>query len=116
MTTGEVNQALALNVSRETMDRLESLVALVAKWNPAINLISKASVAEMWTRHVVDSAQIYHMAPENFRLWADFGSGGGFPGLVVAAMAREERPTAKFVLVESDQRKVDILARGGAAA
>ena len=48
-----------LNVSRETLDRLEAYLALVAKWNPAINLVSATSLVDGWQRHILDSAQLF---------------------------------------------------------
>ncbi len=96
---------LSFDVSRETMDRLEVYADLLKKWNPKINLVSKATLADLWTRHIVDSAQIYTLAPKNFTHWVDLGSGGGFPGLVCAIIADERNPAANFTLVESDARK-----------
>ncbi len=93
------------NVSRETVERLELFEELVARWTTKINLISKATSGDIWNRHIVDSAQIYHLAPVGFTHWADFGSGGGFPAVVVAAMAAEFSPDARFTMLESDQRK-----------
>lgn len=98
-----------LNVSRETLERLKAYEALLKKWNPAINLVSKATLAEAWTRHFVDSAQIFDLAPEGAHHWADLGSGGGFPGMVVAAIAAEKAPDMQVTLVESDQRKATFL-------
>lgn len=98
-----------LDVSRETSHRLESLTALLLKWNPAINLVAKSTVADAWTRHILDSAQIYRLAPEVVAHWADLGSGGGFPGLVIACLAKELDPQRKMTLVESDQRKATFL-------
>ena len=92
----------ALNVSRETMDRLEQFVDLVKKWTKAINLIAPGTVGDIWTRHIVDSAQVYHLAPDHWKTWTDIGSGGGFPGLVVAILDQKER---QITLIESDQRK-----------
>ncbi|WP_171124088.1 MULTISPECIES: 16S rRNA (guanine(527)-N(7))-methyltransferase RsmG [unclassified Ruegeria] len=93
-----------LDVSRETFERLAKYVELVKRWNPKINLVSRNSLAEIWTRHIMDSVQVYRCA-ESFRNWADLGSGGGFPGMVCAIMAIQENPNAQFTLVESDQRK-----------
>lgn len=98
-----------LNVSRETFDRLKKLEALLAKWNPAINLVSKSTVADAWDRHIIDSAQLYRLAPTVVGHWADLGSGGGFPGLVIAVLARELDPHRRVTLVESDQRKATFL-------
>jgi 16S rRNA (guanine527-N7)-methyltransferase len=98
-----------LTVSRETIERLERFAALTAKWTPKINLIAKGTIGEIWDRHIVDSAQIFHYAPKSFATWVDLGSGGGFPGIVAAAIAKEKRPDAAFVLIESDQRKCAFL-------
>ncbi len=95
-------------VSRETMDRLKALESLLLKWNPAINLVSKASLSQSWDRHILDSAQIFHLAP-HVATWADLGSGGGFPGIVVACLAKELNPDLTVTLVESDQRKATFL-------
>ena len=96
---------LLTDVSRETMERLEIYEGLLKKWNPKINLVSKATIDDLWKRHFVDSAQIFSLAPEGFRSWVDIGSGGGFPGLVCAIMGAEKAPDAKFTLIESDARK-----------
>lgn len=98
------------NVSRETMARLEVYHALLGKWTSKINLISKASYADAWTRHFADSAQLWALRSEAAASWMDLGSGGGFPGLVVAIIAAGEAPEMKVTLVESDQRKSAFLA------
>lgn len=92
------------NVSRETFERLEIYAATLAKWNPRINLVAKSTLGDLWTRHFFDSAQVFDIAPPG-RRWVDLGSGGGFPGLVIAAIAVEKRPELRVTLVESDQRK-----------
>lgn len=100
----------ALDVSRETLARLEAYAALLVKWNPAINLVSRATLAELWTRHFLDSAQIFSLCPAGAQTWADLGSGGGFPGLVVAVLAAEAAPDLRVTLVESDARKAAFLS------
>ncbi len=97
------------NVSRETMAVLDNYASLLRKWNPAINLVSKSTIDALWQRHFHDSAQIYQFQPENPCHWADLGSGGGFPALVLAAMAKEDSPETRFTLVESDLRKCTFL-------
>jgi 16S rRNA (guanine527-N7)-methyltransferase len=87
------------------MNRLEVYADLLKKWNPKINLVSKGTISDLWTRHFIDSAQIYAQVPEAFQSWVDLGSGGGFPGLVCAIIAAEKSPKAKFTLIESDARK-----------
>jgi len=101
------------NVSRETLDKLERYAALLHKWNPAINLVARSTLDDLWSRHMLDSAQILSLAPEGTTSWADLGSGGGFPGLVIATMAQETHPNLKVTLVESDQRKATFLRTVG---
>lgn len=74
-----------LDVSRETEERLTIFVALFQKWAKAINLAAPSTLLEVWNRHIVDSAQIYALRP-GARVWADLGSGGGFPGIVTGIL------------------------------
>lgn len=98
-----------LNVSRETLQKLTSFSARVLRWNSAVNLISKASAQEVWNRHVLDSAQLFNLAPQHMGRWVDLGSGGGFPGLVISILAGEKSPDTEVILVESDHRKAAFL-------
>jgi 16S rRNA (guanine527-N7)-methyltransferase len=95
-------------VSRETEDQLRRFEGLVRKWNPAINLVSKASLDDLWSRHILDSAQLYTLAKPQGH-WLDLGSGGGFPGLVIAILAQGAGDDLRLTLVESDQRKATFL-------
>ncbi|PID35405.1 MAG: 16S rRNA (guanine(527)-N(7))-methyltransferase RsmG [Rhodobacterales bacterium] len=101
--------AARFDVSRETLSRLQTYHALLLKWNRSINLVSRKTLQETWTRHFVDSAQIYSVASGENRKWVDLGSGGGFPGLVVAIMAHELSPDLEVTCIESDQRKAAFL-------
>lgn len=93
-----------LGVSRETIEKLTQFEALVQKWTSHINLVSKSDQAEIWDRHIIDSAQIFQLSPKSSH-WLDLGSGGGFPGIVAAILASELAPDQVFTLVDSDQRK-----------
>lgn len=97
------------DVSRETMSRLEVYADLLIRWNARINLVGPATIAELWTRHILDSAQIFDFARPERGLWADLGTGAGLPGLIVAILAAEEAPDLKITLVESDARKAAFL-------
>jgi 16S rRNA (guanine527-N7)-methyltransferase len=101
--------APGLDVSRETAERLAEYAALLRAWNPKINLVSKQTLADLESRHFADSAQLLALAPPDATTWADLGSGGGFPGLVIAILAAEQRPALRVTLVESDQRKAVFL-------
>ncbi|WP_420557412.1 16S rRNA (guanine(527)-N(7))-methyltransferase RsmG [Roseovarius sp.] len=96
---------LGVDVSRETFERLERYADLVRKWNPRVNLVAKSTLEELWSRHFLDSAQLFQLAPDHAKTWADFGAGGGFPGLVIAILAHELRPDMSVMLAESDARK-----------
>ena len=102
--------ARQFNVSRETIQLLERLEVLLRKWTPVINLVSQNTLSEIWTRHFLDSAQLLHYIDDAPLHWADLGSGGGFPGLVVGILAKERLPEMSFTLVESDRRKAAFLA------
>jgi 16S rRNA (guanine527-N7)-methyltransferase len=101
--------ALALlDVSRETLERLEAFVAFFLQRQEVQNLVSAASVAEVWSRHVIDSLQLQSVLPEA-RTWVDIGSGAGFPGVVLAC-ALADLPGAHVDMIESHQRKAAFLA------
>ncbi len=96
-------------VSRETRTRLEVLVETLERWQKAINLVGKTTLEGVWKRHIIDSAQVVRLIPSEARTLADLGSGGGFPGLVIAAM----RPDLQITMIESDARKAAFLGEAG---
>lgn len=96
-----------LSVSRETEALFESYVALLMRWQAIKNLVGSATMPEVWTRHIADSAQIVRLVP-GARRWLDIGSGAGFPGLVVAILLRHVAG-AQVHLVESNGRKCAFL-------
>ncbi len=95
-------------VSRETFARLEIIADLLIHWQKTINLVAPATIPDLWSRHIADSLQLMNHVPETPLSWVDLGSGGGFPGLVVAAVLAE-RAGSKMALVESDTRKAAFL-------
>ena len=97
------------DVSRETHRRLEIFVETLERWQKAINLVSRNTMDGVWKRHILDSAQVVPLIPSTAETLADLGSGGGFPGLVIAAM----RPDLRVTLVESDARKAAFLGEVG---
>jgi len=89
------------NVSRETLMMLEEFALLLLKWNQKINLVSKKiDKEELWNRHILDSAQLIKYIPVSSKNILDFGSGAGFPGLILAIIGGYE-----VNLIEGDQRK-----------
>jgi len=109
MTDDDARAQIQASVSRETFDRLELYATLLVKWQKAINLVSPSTLNQLWARHFLDSAQVLAEAPEGEGTWCDLGSGGGFPGLVCATIAKETRPGYDFHLVEADLRKSSFL-------
>ena len=99
-----------LGVSRETLARLEKYVALTLEWSRAVPLISRRDEAFIWQRHVVDSLQILPLLRDLAPPAADFGSGGGFPGLALALAL--DWP---FHLIEANARKAAFLVEASAA-
>jgi len=101
-------RALALTpVSRETLHRLDRFVATLLAWQRRMNLVASSTEATLWTRHVADSLQLLALAPDA-RTWVDLGSGGGFPGVVIAC-ALAGIPGAHVHLVESSGKKAAFL-------
>jgi 16S rRNA (guanine527-N7)-methyltransferase len=101
-------RALALTpVSRETSERLDRFVDLLLDWQRRINLIAPSTEPVLWTRHIADSLQLLALAPDA-RVWADFGTGAGFPGLVIAC-ALADSPGTVVYLVESNTKKIVFL-------
>jgi 16S rRNA (guanine527-N7)-methyltransferase len=101
--------AARFDVSRETIGRLKVYDGLLRKWTPTINLVAKSTVPEIWSRHFADSAQVFDIIPKDSKTLCDLGSGGGFPGLVIAALAMEKLPHLRVSLIESDIRKATFL-------
>lgn len=93
------------NVSRETINRLTQYLVVLNKWNHKINLVAPSTLQNAWHRHFADSAQLWALSPHEKHSWLDIGSGAGFPGLVIAAMAAEKAPQMEVTLIESDKRK-----------
>ncbi|WP_067732217.1 16S rRNA (guanine(527)-N(7))-methyltransferase RsmG [Novosphingobium naphthalenivorans] len=92
----------------EALERLELLCALLAEENQRQNLVSAASLDQVWLRHIVDSAQLLpHVPRETSSPWLDLGTGAGFPGLVIAAL----RPECEVLMVESRKRRIEWLDR-----
>ncbi len=103
----ETLRSIAGNVSRETFERLESFERSFRKWSARINLSAPSTLEQLWTRHILDSAQLAALEPDAQR-WLDLGAGGGFPGAIMAILL-VDRPGSKIVLVESNRKKASFL-------
>ena len=96
----------ALDVPRETLDRLDAFAAFLREENERQNLVSRGTLDAIWVRHIYDSAQLLRFAPTADASWVDLGTGAGFPGLIIAALHG-----GPVTLVESRKLRVDFLTR-----
>lgn len=103
----EISELGGIRVSRETVRRLEIFCELFNKWARSINLVAPSTVGDMWSRHILDSAQIYSINPSTSE-WIDLGSGGGFPGVITAILLNESGG-GWVNLVESNHKKASFL-------
>lgn len=97
--------AATFDVSRETQERLEAFIAFLRTEAALQNLISAATLDQIWARHIADSAQLLRFAPGDGD-WLDLGSGAGFPGLIIPMLSNH-----RVVLVESRAKRIDFLER-----
>jgi 16S rRNA (guanine527-N7)-methyltransferase len=101
-----LRKAAGENVSRETFDDLTLFEQKFRAWNNRINLVAASTLDDLWMRHIIDSAQLFGLASQA-RTWLDLGSGGGFPGLVLAFLLK--RTGGNIHLVESNRKKAGFL-------
>src|SRR6201995_1088162 len=107
-TNSDKAAALALtSVSPETEARLDAYVALLLQWQAKTNLVASSTLPTLWTRHISDSLQLLALAP-SAKIWVDLGSGGGFPGVVLACALTESEGTLVH-LVERNAKKAAFL-------
>jgi 16S rRNA (guanine527-N7)-methyltransferase len=102
---GEDEAKARLDVSRETLDRLETFVEYLRSENEHQNLVSRGTLSDVWSRHILDSAQLLRFAPFPEATWLDLGTGAGFPGLIVALMH-----PGPVTLVEERKKRAQFLA------
>ncbi|WP_370552736.1 MULTISPECIES: 16S rRNA (guanine(527)-N(7))-methyltransferase RsmG [unclassified Commensalibacter] len=98
------NYPFLKSVSRETIEKLEIYISLLQQWNKKINLVSQQGMDQVWKRHVYDSFQLIRYLDSSVKSIADLGSGGGFPGLILALST-----DIPVILIESDKRKTIFL-------
>lgn len=97
------------NVSRETITKLKAYESMVKEWNNKFNLVSKSSVDELWNRHIIDSVQLIQFMKPTDKILYDFGSGAGFPAIVLAILCEQLFPDLTINLVESIGKKTTFL-------
>ena len=100
----QLAQAARRPVSRETFERLEAFVALLKAANEQQNLVSASTLEDVWSRHILDSAQLVRFEPHAGASWADVGSGAGLPGIVIACLV-----DGPVTLIEPRRLRADFL-------
>lgn len=105
MTENEARNWITEHYGTLAAERIAAFLDLVVLANAAQNLISPATIPTIWSRHVVDSAQLLSIAPADWQVWLDVGTGGGFPGMIVALL----RPDHTVVMVEPRAKRAAFL-------
>ena len=98
-------------VSRETISSLTKYENELISSNKVLNLIGKSTIKQIWTRHFLDSAQVIDFIGKNDKTLIDLGSGAGFPGLVLAIIAKDRKNNLKIKLIEKSPKKVNFLKK-----
>ena len=98
-------------VSRETINSLYIYEKLLIEYNKKLNLIGKSTINNIWNRHFLDSAQVFDFIDKNENTLVDIGSGAGFPGLVLALIAKERKIPIKIKLFEKSSKKIIFLKK-----
>jgi len=98
-------------VSRETISSLTKYENELISANNVLNLIGKSTIKQIWTRHFIDSAQVIDFIGKNDKTMIDLGSGAGFPGLVLAIIAKDRKNNLKIKLIEKSPKKVNFLKK-----
>lgn len=94
-----------IHLSPEVLSKLQTYQSLLLKWQKSLNLVAESTLEDVWKRHFIDSGQLAKLITKTNPVVVDIGSGGGFPGLVLAMMLEGE-----FHLIESDRKKCIFLS------
>ena len=96
-------------VSHETIHNLSTYEMMLVEWNEKFNLVAASTLPQIWTRHFSDSAQLMRYIPDSAKTVADMGAGAGFPGLVLAILAKGSERALHVTEIESTGKKADFL-------
>ena len=98
-------------VSRETITSLKKYEKCLIESNKTLNLVGKSTINDVWIRHFLDSSQVIDFIDKNSKSVIDLGSGAGFPGLIVAILAKDRKIPIKVNLIEKSKKKALFLKR-----
>lgn len=94
------------NVSRETFEKIEAYASMLLEESQRQNLVSAATLDDLWERHILDSAQLVGLEPRSGASWVDIGSGAGLPGIVIACLV-----AGPVTLIEPRRLRAEFLHR-----
>jgi len=97
------------NLCRKTFNRLRQFHDLLVKWNQKKQLVAHSTLSSIWSRHILDSVQLFRFRPHHPYRWVDIGTGGGFPGLVLAILANQLNEQDEFFFIEANRFKAEFL-------
>ena len=100
-----------IQVSRETIVSLKKYEELLIEANKSLNLVGNSTINQIWHRHFLDSAQVIEFIDKNDKSLVDLGSGAGFPGLIVAIIAKDKKMSLKIKLIEKSSKKIKFLKK-----
>ena len=92
-----------------TWEKLDAFVNMIRVWNVGVNLVAKSTLEDVWSRHILDAAQLFGFRPPGNLRWLDVGSGAGLPGMVLAIMSEADACDHEFILVEANTRRAEFL-------
>lgn len=92
-----------------TKSQLEKYCSNIIDWNEKFNLVSKSQINEIWQRHILDSAQLFEQLPNGAKKIIDFGSGAGFPAIVLATISEVKNDGKEYIMFESTTKKAKFL-------
>ena len=100
-----------IKVSRETIESLIIYENILIRANKSLNLVGNSTIKQVWTRHFLDSAQVIDFIDKNDKSLLDLGSGAGFPGLILAILAKDRKIPLKIRLLEKSPKKINFLKK-----
>ena len=100
-----------IRVSRETIKSLIRFEKLLIIENKKLNLIGKSTIQDIWNRHFLDSAQVFDFITKNDKVIVDLGAGAGFPGLILAIVAKDRKMSLKIKIIEKSSKKIKFLKK-----
>lgn len=110
-----LSQLSEVEIAVKIANKLDAFSDIFNKWQGKINLVSKSSLNDFWLRHILDSAQLLKFVSRESKVFLDLGTGGGFPGLILAIFLSEINPEVKMHLTDSDTRKCAFLKEAARA-